>query len=173
MHALLNLLNTLDRIVSKAVRLICTISMAIIFILFLANIFVRFVPIYNFTTTDEWTQLFLVWTIFFGAQELVRTKSHFVVDVVTDKLKGTGLGKVFEIASAVISIIMFAAIFTFGVILVNRSQASMQTIPYMKIAYFYACIPASAFFMTLYAIRDLIQACIGSGQAQSAQGGSL
>ncbi len=158
MNTFLHCLGTLDRFVSLTVRTICTVSMMIIFVLFLANIFVRFVPIYNFTTTDEWTQLFLVWTIFFGAQELVRTKSHFIVDVLTDKVVGTRTGQILAVVSAVISIAMYAAICVFGVILVNRSQASMQTIPYMKISYFYACIPVSAFFMTLYGIRDLVQA---------------
>lgn len=160
MDALLHTLNTLDTIISKTVRLICTVSMMIIFVLFLANVFVRFVPIYNFTTTDEWTQLFLVWTIFFGAQELARTKGHFVVDVITDKLQGTTLGSVFKVISSTIAILMFLAICSFGVMLVSRSQASAQTISYMKVSYFYACIPLSAFFMTLYSIRDLVQALI-------------
>jgi TRAP-type C4-dicarboxylate transport system, small permease component len=160
MYALLHTLNTLDAIISRTVRFICTVSMMIIFVLFLANVFVRFVPIYNFTTTDEWTQLFLVWTIFFGAQELARIKGHFVVDVITDKLQGTTLGSVFKVISSIIAILMFLAICYFGVMLVSRSQATAQTIPYMKVSYFYACIPVSAFFMTIYSIRDLVQALI-------------
>lgn len=160
MNAVLQILDLIDHLISRTVRLFCTVCMALIFVIFLANIFVRFVPIYNFTTTDEWTQLFLVWTIFFGAQELVRTKSHFVVDIITDKLQGTPLGRLFEIISAFISIILFLTICYFGVVLVNRSQATMQTIPWMKISFFYACIPLSAFFMTIYATRDLVQALI-------------
>jgi len=162
MNGVLKILDQADWAISKTVRFICTASLAIIFVLFLSNIFVRFVPIYNFTTTDEWTQLFLLWTIFFGAQELVRTRGHFVVDVLTDKLKGSVLGRVFKIVSAAISLILYIAICWFGIVLVSRSQASMQTLPYMKIAYFYACIPVSAFFMTIYAIRDLIQAVMGT-----------
>ena len=85
MKGFLNFLSAADLWVSRITRTICIVSMAVVFIMFLLNIFVRFVPVYNFTQTDEWTQLFLVWVIFFGAQELVRTKSHFVVDVLTRK----------------------------------------------------------------------------------------
>jgi len=158
MQELLKYMNVIDREISRAVRILCMISMAVIFILFLANVFVRFVPIYNFTTTDEWITLFLIWTIFFGAQELVKTKSHFMVDVITDKLKGTTYGKIFRIISTSISIIMFAAICYYGIILVDRSQATLQTIPYMKQSYLYACIPISAFFMMIYSIRDFVEA---------------
>lgn len=102
MKGFLNFLSIADQWVSRITRTICIISMATVFVMFLLNVFVRFVPVYNFTQTDEWTQLFLVWVIFFGAQELVRTKSHFVVDVLTDKVQGTRLGKILRIITTVI-----------------------------------------------------------------------
>ncbi|MCR5084070.1 MAG: TRAP transporter small permease subunit [Succinivibrionaceae bacterium] len=158
MNAMLSALKALDLMVSKVTIAICTVSMMVIFVLFLMNVFVRFVPVYNFTQTDEWTQLFLVWVIFFGAQELVRRRSHFVVDVLTDRIKGKPIGKAFRIFSTLCEMVLYAVICYYGWVLVARSQASMQTIPWMKVSFFYACIPISAFFMTIYSIRDFVEA---------------
>ncbi len=94
MNALLTLLRTLDRVVSLVARSVSVFCLAAIFVLFLANIFVRFVPIYNFMQTDDWIQIFLVWMIFPGAMELVRTRSHFMVDVLTERIAGTQTGRI-------------------------------------------------------------------------------
>lgn len=74
MSSLLSLLRAGDELLSRVVRAICVVAMASIFIMFILNVFVRFVPIYNFTQTDDWIQFALVWMIFLGAQELVRTR---------------------------------------------------------------------------------------------------
>ena len=61
MSSLLSLLRTGDELLSRVVRAICVVAMASIFIMFILNVFVRFVPIYNFTQTDDWIQFALVW----------------------------------------------------------------------------------------------------------------
>ena len=89
MSAVMNLLKAADRCVSVTARTVSTLALAGIFVMFIANVFVRFVPVYNFTQTDDWIQILLVWMIFPGAMELVRTRGHFVVDVITDRVAGT------------------------------------------------------------------------------------
>ena len=37
-----------------------------------------------------------------------------------------------------------------------RAQAYMQSIPWLQMRWAYAAVPVSAFFMTVYGIRDLI-----------------
>ena len=160
MNALLDLLRRCDAVISRVTRLICIASMMIIFVMFLANVFVRFVPIYNFKETDEWTQLFLVWVIFFGAQELVRTRSHFVVDVLTDRMAGTALGRQCRVIVTIIEFIMYLAICWYGFVLVSRAQSYMLAITWMQKRWFYLVIPVSAFFMSCYALRDIVQAFI-------------
>ena len=92
MSAVMNLLKAADRCVSVTARTVSTLALAGIFVMFIANVFVRFVPVYNFTQTDDWIQILLVWMIFPGAMELVRTRGHFVVDVITDRVAGTNFG---------------------------------------------------------------------------------
>ena len=54
MSAVMNLLKAADRCVSVTARTVSTLALAGIFVMFIANVFVRFVPVYNFTQTDDW-----------------------------------------------------------------------------------------------------------------------
>ena len=150
MSAVMNLLKAADRSVSVAARTVSTLA--------LAGIFVSFVPVYNFTQTDDWIQILLVWMIFPGAMELVRTRGHFVVDVITDRVAGTNFGHCCRLAVTIIELVTYAVIFWYGVVWVMRAQATFQSIPWLQVRWAYAAIPVSAFFMTIYGVRDLVLA---------------
>lgn len=137
-------------------RIICTILMAMIFIMFILNVFVRFVPVYNFTQTDDWIQICLIWMIFLGAQELVRTRNHFVVDFLADRIKNRQVKRALQIVVCLIELATYAVIAWFGFVWVIKSNSYMQSIPWMQVRWMYLAIPVSATFMTLYAVRDLI-----------------
>lgn len=158
MSAFLSLLQMLDSLLSKVVRGLCIVAMAAIFVMFILNVFVRFVPVYNFTQTDDWIQFALVWMIFLGAQELVRTRNHFVVDLMTERLQNRTLANTLRVIVCLIELATYAVICWYGWIWVLRSNATMQSIPWMEVRYMYAAIPVSAFFMTLYGVRDLVVA---------------
>lgn len=153
---MIDFLKKLDEGFSKAVRIICTILMAMIFIMFILNVFVRFVPVYNFTQTDDWIQICLIWMIFLGAQELVRTRSHFVVDFLADRIKNREVKRSLQIVVCLIELATYAVIAWFGFVWVIKSNSYMQSIPWMQVRWMYLAIPVSATFMTLYAVRDLI-----------------
>ncbi len=153
---MIDFLKKLDEGFSKAVRIICTILMAMIFIMFILNVFVRFVPVYNFTQTDDWIQICLIWMIFLGAQELVRTRNHFVVDFLADRIKNRQVKRALQIVVCLIELATYAVIAWFGFVWVIKSNSYMQSIPWMQVRWMYLAIPVSATFMTLYAVRDLI-----------------
>lgn len=166
-NALLTLLRTLDRVVSLVARSVSVFCLAAIFVLFLANIFVRFVPIYNFMQTDDWIQIFLVWMIFPGAMELVRTRSHFMVDVLTERIAGTQMGRICRLIVALIELATYALICWYGWVWVMRAQATFQSIPWLQVRWAYAAIPVSAFFMTIYGCRDVILALLAFKDAKT------
>lgn len=153
---MIDFLKKLDEGFSKAVRIICIILMAMIFIMFILNVFVRFVPVYNFTQTDDWIQVCLIWMIFLGAQELVRTRNHFVVDFLADRIKNRQIKRALQIVVCLIELATYAVIAWFGFVWVIKSNSYMQSIPWMQVRWMYLAIPVSATFMTLYAVRDLI-----------------
>ena len=141
---MLNFLKTVDHWVSRVTRFICVVALAAIVIMFLANVFVRFVPIYNFTQTDDWIKICLIWMIFLGAQELVRTRNHFVVEVLTERLRGSA-GRICRILVCAIELTTYVIICWYGWVWVMRSLAYMQSIPWMQEKVAYVAIPVSAF----------------------------
>ena len=152
----MELLAKIDGIFSKCVRTVCTVLMAAIFLMFILNVFVRFVPICNFTQTDEWIQICLIWMIFLGAQELVRTRSHFAVDFLAERIRNRSVRKVLKTVVTLIEVVTYAVIAWYGVVWVMKSHAYMQSIHWLQVKWMYAALPFSAFFMTLYGLRDLI-----------------
>ncbi|MTQ97516.1 TRAP transporter small permease subunit [Pseudoflavonifractor sp. BIOML-A6] len=155
----MNILKKTENAVGKFSRAVASICLGIVFVLFLLNICTRIPFIkWNPVWIDETIQFFLVWMIFLAAMELVRVGGHFMVDILTDKVHGTLVGRIFRILSTVISLITYGVIFYFGVQLCLRSTASLFTLQFMKKSYFYACIPFSAFFMSLFTLRDVVLA---------------
>ncbi len=150
-----------ETIFSRVTQAACTFFLAAIFVMFLLNVFVRFVPIYNFTQTDDWIQFCLIWMIFLAAAELVRTKNHFVVDVATSQIASPGVKRVMRVAVLLIELVTYVVICWYGVVWVMRSNAHMQSIPWMEVRYVYLAIPVSAFFMAVFAVKQLGEAVLG------------
>ncbi|MDD6318271.1 MAG: TRAP transporter small permease subunit [Succinatimonas hippei] len=148
-----------ESVIGRITRLLSGFCLMVVFTLFLLNILTR-VPFINWNPTwiDEVIQFFLVWMIFLSAAELVRTGEHFVVDYLTDKVKGTGTGRAFRLISTAVMLVTYAFIFFFGIKLCMRSSVKATfTLPYfVKMSWFYSCIPVCAFFMLIYALRDFI-----------------
>lgn len=153
---MIDFLKKLDEGFSKAVRIICTILMAMIFIMFILNVFVRFVPVYNFTQLDDWIQFCLIWMIFLGSQELVRTRNHFVVDFLAERIRNSSLKRILRVIVCTIELTTYAVVAGFGFVWVAKSNSYMQSIPWMQVRWMYLAIPFSAVFMTLYSFRDLL-----------------
>lgn len=152
-----------ETIFSRVTQAACTFFLAAIFVMFLLNVFVRFVPIYNFTQTDDWIQFCLIWMIFLAAAELVRTKNHFVVDVATSQIASPGVKRVMRVAVLLIELVTYVVICRYGVVWVMRSNAHMQSIPWMEVRYVYLAIPVSAFFMAVFAVKQLAETVTGKG----------
>ena len=148
-----------ETIFSRVTQAACTFFLAAIFVMFLLNVFVRFVPIYNFTQTDDWIQFCLIWMIFLAAAELVRTKNHFVVDVATSQIASPAVK--LRVAVLLIELVTYVVICWYGVVWVMRSNAHMQSIPWMEVRYVYLAIPVSAFFMAVFAVKQLGEAVLG------------
>lgn len=149
-----------ETIFSRVTQAACTFFLAAIFVMFLLNVFVRFVPVYNFTQTDDWIQFCLIWMIFLAAAELVRTKNHFVVDVATSQIASPGVKRWMRVAVLLIELVTYV-ICWYGVVWVMRSNAHMQSIPWMEVRYVYLAIPVSAFFMAVFAVKQLGETVTG------------
>lgn len=158
MKTILTWLVLADRAVSITARTLSVLALAAIFVMFIANVFTRFVPVYNFQQTDDWIQFCLIWMIFLGAQELVRTRGHFVVDVLTERLAPSGLGRLLALVVALIELATYLVICYYGWIWVMKANAYAQSVPWLQMRWIYMAVPVSAFFMSCYGIRDVVKA---------------
>lgn len=112
----MNVLKKSENVVGAITRGLAAFCLFVVFLLFLLNICTRLPFItWNPTWIDEVIQFFLVWMIFLGAMELARTGGHFMVDILTDKLHGTLLGRIFRIVSTLIMLFTYGIIFFFSV----------------------------------------------------------
>ena len=152
-----------EKIVGTVTRLLAGFCLAVVFTLFLLNIMTRasFIT-WNPTWIDEVIQFFLVWMIFLSAAELVRSGEHFMVDILVDKIHGKLSGRWCRLISTVIMLITYAVILFFGIKLCMKTSVKATfTLPsFIKMSWFYSCIPLSAFFMVIYALRDVIYAVL-------------
>lgn len=154
-------------------RYFASFCLFVVFILFLANVITRFNFIsWNPTWIDETIQFFLVWLIFLSAAELVRTREHFMVDILVDKLKGTNIGYYLRFISVLILLVTYLTILYFSIKLCLKADIrSTFTLPsFVKMSWFYLCIPISTFLMCIYTIRDIIIAffdIINKGQTSN------
>ena len=152
-----------ENAIGKFTRFLAGFCLMVVFVLFLLNITTRasFIT-WNPTWIDETIQFFLVWMIFLAAAELVRTGEHFMVDILVDKLHGLASGRWCRMVSTVIMLVTYLVILYFGVKLCMRSNIKATfTLPtIIKMSWFYSCIPLSALFMVIYAIRDTYYAAM-------------
>lgn len=152
-----------ESIVGKISRFLAGFCLMVVFALFLLNIVTRasFIT-WNPTWIDEIIQFFLVWMIFLSAAELVRSGEHFMVDILVDKMHGKASGRWCRLISTVIMLITYAVILFFGIKLCMKTNVKATfTLPsFIKMSWFYSCIPLSALFMVVYAIRDVIYAIL-------------
>jgi len=131
---------------------ICFVSL----LLFVAaGVFVRFVPISSMGWADEIIEFTFAWMVFLGTAVLWGARSHFRVEILSEKLAGKKLGRVLEIFLSLCAF-AFLLIFTYegGLIAIRATDRS----PILELprTLWYMIIPISGTIMIGYTIRDLI-----------------
>jgi TRAP-type C4-dicarboxylate transport system permease small subunit len=145
-----------DHILGIALRTVCILSMAVIFILYILNVVIRFFPIINLTVTDEIVEMLTGWVIFFGAAELQREGKHFALDFLVKKIENRLSGKLIQIFVYVISMVFMYVVMYYGFDLYSRSFSVSTTLRIPK-RMFYVCVPLSAILMSIYMTRDAVK----------------
>jgi TRAP-type C4-dicarboxylate transport system permease small subunit len=156
MGAVKNFFIKSDHLLGTALRFICVVSLAGIFALYILNVFIRFIPVFNVTVTDEMVEMLTGWVIFFGAAELQREGKHFALDFLVKKIENRFSGKLIQILVYCISMVFICVVLYYGFDLYNRSFSVSTTLRIPK-RMFYVCIPLSAILMGIYMTRDAVK----------------
>ncbi|NLV57482.1 MAG: TRAP transporter small permease [Clostridiales bacterium] len=146
----------------KAVTLLCIACAVCLFLILLANVFFRLVPLLsafpNFSMGwfDEIVQLCTVWMIMLAATILVQQKDHFAVTLLPDKLKGTRAGYWYNAVIGILSLVFYVCLCYYGCHLMVMAT---QHTPVLRIPMrvLYLSIPFNTLFMSLYEGTYMLQ----------------
>ena len=143
-----------DRILISALRTICVICFALLFLLLSGNVFVRYVPVAAFFWFDEVVEWSFAWMVFFGAAALWAREDHFKLKWVSDKLEGTLRGHLLSILVEVLSLGFIAVFFyqSFRLTAMAQDWTPVFNIPRKCL---YICMPISGGIMVVYSMRTL------------------
>jgi TRAP-type C4-dicarboxylate transport system permease small subunit len=120
-----------------------------------AGVFVRFVPISSMGWSDEIIEFGFAWMVFLGAAALWRTRSHFRVEVLPEKLARRKSGRMLEIFLSLCAL-AFLLIFTYEGSLIAIRATDRSPILELPRTLWYMVLPISGVIMIGYTIRDLI-----------------
>ena len=81
----------------------------------------------------------------------------------TSQIASPAVKRVMRVAVLLIELVTYVVICWYGVVWVMRSNAHMQSIPWMKVRHVYLAIPVSAFFMAVFAVKQLGETVTGKG----------
>src|SRR5680860_1163704 len=119
------------------------------------NVFFRFILNSSLSWADELAQILLVWLTFIGAALAVKERTHYVLNYLTDKLKGNAQRAVWILQQAltllsIIILLYFSAIVTW--------EIRFWVMPATEIsrAFVYAACPLGCLLMLYYSVRNLL-----------------
>lgn len=147
-------LKRIDCVVGAILRWGSTALLGIIFLLLVANVFVRFVPFTSFGWFDEIIEMLIAWFVFLGAAALWRENEHFVVAFLPDFFRGKATGYALDIIINVIGLTFIAA-FTYYSLILTLRAADWTPVINMPKKLLYASMPVSGAFMFIYSLRNI------------------
>ncbi len=136
---------------------ICKFLFIILIILLLGNLYVQYIPEFNFTFNwfDETVEWIFAWIIFFGTAALWRQRDHFKIEWLYDQLKNKRAGHIVFFMLEFLSLLFMLVLTYQGYDYTMRTTAWTA---YFNISrkYLYVCIPISGSLMVIYSIKNMI-----------------
>ena len=161
-------LKLFDECLGKVLRFISAVLLAIVFVLYIYTIILRFLkgampflPIIH--AQSEISELCLVWGIFLASAEVARTQGHVVVDFIITATAGKFSGKVLSLISHITTLIFSIAMIWGSFTMIGKMTARATYMPFGK-KYFYMCIPICFILMAIYGVRDILQDFVSFGK---------
>ena len=151
MHAL----KTLDTIVGAALRWGSVTILALIFVLLILNVFIRFFPFTSFGWFDEIIEMLIAWMVFLGTAALWRANDHFTVAFLPERLCGTKAGYLLDLLIGLCSL-FFIGLFTYYSFNLTMRAADWTPVINLPKKLLYGCMPLSGFIMSLYSLRNIL-----------------
>lgn len=142
--------------INQVLEAVCVAFLIALFALLLGQVLARFAEIPTMSWTDETIQFFLAWFVFLGSAVLVYKADHIGVDLLREKLGGTG-----RKALGVFVLLCILAVGGFlvygGGNLVLQMAGKRSPVLGLPQALWYLSIPTSGTLIVLFAITKLAE----------------
>lgn len=157
-----------DLALAAVLRGLCIACLGLLFIIVLMSVLNRFGAFMSMGWADEIIELLFAWLVFLGAACLWRDNSHFCVDMLKVRLRGTLPGRVLDVALSVLGLVFLAVLVYHSWELVVSASDDSPVFAISK-KYWYGVMPVAGVIMMGYSLRDIWLALTGQAPVRPPQ----
>lgn len=170
MEKVMGALNSIDRWILNALKVITITSFVFLTLLITANVIVRFFPVVSLHWFDEIIELLYAYLIFYGAAALWVLRGHISVgDWIEGRIAGARSRHAYRMAIELM-VLGFAGIFLFYSFQLTVLAQDVTNVFAIPKSVLYSCMPVAGFIMVIYSLRNVAAEIIGMRQTPGASG---
>ncbi len=153
----------IKKILDKTLETLVTISMGILVVDVIWQVFTRYASRYGLINPSSWTEelatFMMIWVGLLGSSVALNRGAHLGIDYLVLKLSRKKYLLVSLFVFAIITLFALFVMVVGGTQLVSRTLISKQVSPalQLKMGYVYLAIPISGLFLVLYSIELFIE----------------
>ncbi len=155
----MNFLRKIKNILDKVLEVLVTVSMGVLVIDVVWQVFTRFIIKKPSSWTEELATFLMIWVGMLGASVALNRGAHLGIDYFVSKMssKMAGLSVLFSLGC--ITVFSLLVMIVGGIKLVDITLQTNQISPALglKMGYVYLAIPISGLFLVIYSIELFIE----------------
>jgi len=141
----------MKRIIDKIVDGFLALTLGLMAMIVAVNVFFRFALNASLSWADEVAQILLVWLTFIGAAMAIREKAHYVLNFLTEKIRGKAKGP-FIVLQQILIFFAIAILLYYGSIVAWKIRFWVMPATEISRLFVYAVCPIGCVLMLYYAI---------------------
>ncbi len=168
----MRVLPIVKKVLDRSLEVLVMVVVAVLVLDVLWQVFTRLVLKNPSTVTEELATFMLIWVALLGAAVALGRGAHLGIDYFVGKLPARARTFTEVIVFCCVAAFSFLVMVVGGIDLVSSMLELGQESPALRIrmGYVYLAVPISGFFLTLYAVIDLVER-IARLRTISARGG--
>ena len=142
--------------INKVLDAICVVCMALILVLVVVQVVMRYVFNSPLTWSEELAVYIMVWMTFLGSVICMRDNEHIEVTVLVDYLPRK-LQRAVIVFSRIVSVIFLLIVVYYGFELVFENRVVTSAANKINMGLVYLIIPLSSIGMLYYVVRSIVK----------------
>jgi TRAP-type C4-dicarboxylate transport system permease small subunit len=174
----MRVLNSIVEAIDSVARAFVVVSVSVITIVMLAQVFFRYVINDSLQWSEEFSIYTLIWTVFIGSVMLVRNWEHIAIPTFINMVSLPGRGWLFVLAK-ILSIVFFCLVAYWGSEYVEQRVHARSPSMGFSVRWVRLSIPIGSALMVLFTVNEIIRDILAIRAKDSAyfarlgEGGSL